>query len=237
MVTILLGPELLEEFKKGKREFTDIKMDYPELSNQNLRGIIIRNSSFRFPMFRFSDLTGCKFVNCDILFGGFRGANLTDAVFENCKIEYSFFGDATLRNTKMLKCEISWTGFLDTNIRELDMSSSTQFKVFSDPSQITQQDVDTAISNIGPIVEKLDFSIRQRVQSQMRYGVERVKKQISSPTPAQYGKTEGDYKKPANVYQQFSHLIEGIVQVYGTKNTYQTKRKKPDPYGQNGKKM
>src|SRR3989338_2693899 len=202
----MLGWELLEEYKKGKRIFSDMHMEFSDLTSANLEGVTIKDSKLNFVLLRMSNLKNCKFVNCEMFCCGFRDADFTNTAFENCKIDYGYFSGSVFDSTKIIKCKLSFCAMFSTT--QPDMSTSELFKVFTDASQVTQEDMDAAFNGLMPFVDTL--------------GIE-----PSKTSQIAYGEKDAKYAKPLSVYA----MMEQMISTYAAKNPYNTKT----PYEKSGK--
>src|SRR3989338_2256043 len=124
----MLGWELLEEFEKGKKTFSGIHMEFSDMTSVNLEGLTIKDSKLNFVLLRMSNL-------------------------KNCKIDYGYFQDAIFDGTKMTKCNLSFCGMFSASAGSIDMSTSTLFKVFTDVSQVSQDDMDAAYAGLLPFLQ------------------------------------------------------------------------------------
>ncbi len=228
----IFGPELLEEYKTGRKEFSNIQLQFADLSGNSFENLAIKDSKIHFTLFRFCKLNNCRFVNCEIFFGGFKGADLTGAVFENCKMDYCLFESAIFGDTKMFKCNLSWCGMFMTDTASLESSSSTLFKVFTDVSQFTQKDADAAFVGLMPFIQNLDFEIRHRMEELLTSVTKRIGAEPSAAAQKPvYGKVGESYAaNPLSGYQKLNDLVEGLIHAYAAKNPYKSKT----PYEKSG---
>ena len=228
----MFGQELLEEYKSGRREFSNIHLQFADLSGNSFENITIKDSKIYFTLFRFCKLKNCSFVNCEIFFGGFKGADLSGAIFVNCKMDYCLFESAIFADTKMVKCNLSWCGMFFADVASLDSSSSTLFKVFTDPSQITKEDADAAYSGFMPSIQDLGFEIRHRMEELMNSVAKRIGAEPSTASGKFiYGKADHGYAaSPLSGYQKLNNLVEGLISSYAAKNPYKSRL----PYEKSG---
>lgn len=214
----MLGWELLEEYKKGRRVFSDIHMEFSDLTSTNLEGVTIKDSKLNFVLLRMSNLKNCRFINCEMFCCGFRDADLTNAIFENCKIDYGYFQNAVFDGTEMKKCNLSFCWLASTN-GSTDMSTSTQFKVFTDASQVTQDDMDAAFRGLMPFLDSLDFEIKSQMQNLIKAATGKIGMEPTKSVQTSYGEKGSSYQKPLSVYS----LMEQMISSYAAKNPYKTK--------------
>lgn len=221
----MLGWELLEEYKKGKRIFSDMHMEFSDLTSANLEGVTVKDSKLNFVLLRMSNLKNCKFVNCEMFCCGFRDADFTNTIFENCKIYYGYFSGSAFDNTKIIKCKLSFCAMFSTT--QPDMSTSELFKVFTDASQVTQEDMDAAFNGLMPFVDTLGIEIKSQMQSLMKAVTDKVGIEPSKTSQIAYGEKDAKYAKPLSVYA----MMEQMISTYAAKNPYNTKT----PYEKSGK--
>ncbi|MCX6815474.1 MAG: hypothetical protein NT120_01300 [Candidatus Aenigmarchaeota archaeon] len=225
----IFSNELIEQYKEGKREFVNINLQYADIS-MPLKDLVIRDSRLFFVTFRDCDLSNAKFINCEIFYGTWYGGILENAVFDDCAIDYGLFDKTIFRNTKIVKSKITWSGMLGQPINELDMSTSTQFKIITDMSQITPEAVEEIRRQIGPIINSLDLSIKAKINEEIqkdaqKYGVELPS--IATEKPA-YGARRENADSNSSVYggnmQNFADMVIGAynaVHPYKVKRSYQ----------------
>ena len=215
----MFGWELLEEYKKGKRVFSDIHMEFSDLTSSNLEGVTIKDSKLNFVLLRMSNLKNCKFVNCEMFSCGFRDADLTNTIFDNCKIDYGYFQNAIFDGTKMKRCKLSFCGLFSTSVGSLDMSTSTLFKVFTDISQVSQEDMDAAYAGLLPSLQNLDFEIKTQMQDLVKSAIDKIGVEPTKSVQASYEQKGPKYAKPSSVYS----IMEQLISNYAAKNPYKTK--------------
>ncbi len=234
-LSVLLSKELLEQYKEGRRSFSDVIIQFADLRGVAIPDISIRNSKLLFVTFSNSNLRDAKFSNCDIFLGSFYGCDLTNAVFDNCTIELTLFENAVFDKTKIIKSKMSYCGMFNSNIRELDMSTSAQFKVFADSSQITETDVEDGMALLMPFFSNLGIEVKSKIKSLLETDAERWK--VSAPDFSAMPHNKGAYAagktssyRPA--MSAYGGLIENLLQetinAYGTdesKKSYSTRRK------------
>jgi uncharacterized protein YjbI with pentapeptide repeats len=137
-LTTIFSSDLLERYKSGERIFSNILMQFADFHGNNIQDIHFKNSRLVSLGFNDCNLKNARFTDCEIFFNGFHRSDLTGAIFENCRIDLTFFENVVFNRTKILKSTISYSAMFGTSISEVDVPSSTQFKLFTDPSQMTQ---------------------------------------------------------------------------------------------------
>lgn len=235
MPSSMFSKELLDKYKEGKRSFSNIIIQFADLQGANLQNIHIKDSKLLFVAFRNCNLSGARFSNCEMFFDSFYGSDLTDAVFDNCKIDFGLFENAIFNKTKIAKSRISYSAMYNANIQELDMTTSDQFRVLTDPSQITEDVVENGLAIILPFMDKLDTNLRSIIKKKIEAASENQKFSYSlKGNPASY-KKEGTYssaKAPsygnASGYgMQMGGLLHDVIEAYSSA------QKKRSSYSQN----
>ena len=219
MKKVLLSKEFLDMYKEGGRTFSDITLQYMDIADVNLTDLIIKNSKLFFATFRNCNFKNSKFINCEIIYGSFYGGNLEGVVFDNCTIDMTLFQDTIFRDTKISKSRLIWSAFLNTAIGEIDLSSSTKFKVFTDLSEITAKDIEDGMAHLGPLIDSLDISIRHKIKQELEKDFQSlgIKDLPNSSKNLEYQRTS------PLVYgmQTFSNMI---IDAYNTANPYRQKK-------------
>jgi uncharacterized protein YjbI with pentapeptide repeats len=233
----MLGWEILQEYKKGRRDFSNTQISIGEFAGADLSGIIFRNCKIEDSTFRTGKLAGADFTGSEIIFTGFTDADLTNAKFNKCLIKWSGFERTIFNNTEMRNSNIVWCSFLDTNIACIDFSNSTQYKNMTDLSQITDETLTEALNEFSMYLSTLDFERRLHMRV------------IASRTMKHYGLTEhllpkaedqakAGHGNPDHLYAKLiSDAIDQSISAYSQKHPYvqkppyQHKREKKDSYG------
>ena len=224
MSSLLLSRDLLDQYKEGKRTFENVIIQFADLQGSTLPDICIKDSKLFFVTFFNSNLSGAKFINCEIFFGSFYGCRLGNAIFDKCRIELTLFDQAIFNRTKITKSEISYSGLFNTNLKDLDMSSSTQFKVFTDPSQITDHDIESGLSILMPHLDKLDTQIKSKIKKMLEWDAQTYKFSVPSMvgSPTNYkkegtyaGNNTSSYIRNASAYSgQMGDILHEVISSY-----------------------
>lgn len=225
---IMLSSEFVEEYKKGRRIFDGINLQFARLWDHDFRGITVKNSRLFFISFFRGNLRDSKFINCEMYFPSFQSVDLTDAVFEKCKIELGGFDNALVKNTKITRSDVSWSTFFGVDMGNIDFLSSALFKTFSSISQVTQEDADEVMRLMGPVINSLDISIRAEIiQILKNLGKEhgfRIEESVESNKT--YSNPENNYQTRQSSYGSNSqNLMDLIIDAYNNPNAYKTGKK------------
>jgi uncharacterized protein YjbI with pentapeptide repeats len=226
---LMFSKELVDAVKAGQKEFDDINVEYADISGVDFSNIVIKNSRLWFVNFRNCDMRNARFINCEIFWGGFYSTNNENGYFEKCKIDFTWMERAVFRNTKMRNSSLSWTAILECALGELDMSSTTTFKLFTDISQLGPNDLDEAMRLLGPIMDKMDLSIKNIVMAGFKSDVARYG--IDMPTPVEtrsaYGVQSSGQAADQGYGFSMADLSTAIINAYNANNPYKAKRDDP----------
>jgi hypothetical protein len=214
----LTQKEFIDKYNAGQREFSDVLMQFFDVSNAKLSDIEIRNSKIMFCNFHDCTLSNVKLENCNIFFFSFYTGTASNVLFEKCDVEQMLFDSFSFNNTKLVKCNIRWSGIFNSNSNSVDISSSTTHKFFTDISQLTSSDMDEAVRIIMHDIERLDLSTRLKVKEMIRQDIDRYK----LPEPGQHRK---EYEnRPADDSPLTYSEIRGVLQAaYGKPQNYKEK--------------
>lgn len=218
----IMGFEVLEEYKKGRRDFSNVHIAIGEFAGADMSGIILRNCKIEDATFRGGKLVNADFSGSEIIFTGFTDANLTRAKFNNCYIKWAVFDRAIFDETEMKNADIVWSLFLNTNISCVDFSNSRQYKNVTDLSQMTEAGLQEAIREFGTYLNAVDFEGRLHMRV------------IANKVMKDYGRKENTFPKieaeknqnqsNANVYSKMlGDIIEETIKAYKQKHPYKQK--------------
>ncbi len=227
----LLSREFLEQYKQGKRFFSSIIINFADFHDQMINDIVIKDSKLSFVTFFNCKIRGAKFVNCEIFYGSWNGGYIEDTIFDRCKIDYTIFHNGTLKNVKIASSNISWSLFFSRPTSELDYYSSFRFRVFNDPSQVTDRDLEEALRQIMPLIDNLDLSIRMKIKEELGAGTKKYGREIKNMVSGNaYEKTSSGYNPRSGygIQNPFNEMLSSYMaqtNAYKTKKPYETKGK------------
>lgn len=124
--------ELLQAYAAGERDFTQIILEYA-----NLSGVELRNLDLGGAQFSYVNLSSIQLRQCDLR-AEFIYCNFTNAVIENCDLGWARFFDCDLRGATSRLCTLSSTKFTRVNLQNSKLSGSGE-----DPPEywdVTRQD-------------------------------------------------------------------------------------------------
>ena len=224
MKKVLFSNDFLDQLKGGKKLFSDIVLQYVDIADANFNEITFKNSKLFFATFRNCSFKNAKFVNCEIIYGNFYGGDLENTIFDNCVIDLTLFDKILCKNMKVTKSKLIWSAIFGSAASEIDTSSSSLLKFFTDISQVTEKDLEEAMNRMGPLVESLDISIKHKIKQEMEQDAQSLGVNMPKGTETHgYSAGTKNYSHPDLVYgmQNFSNMI---IDAYNTANPYKGKK-------------
>ncbi|MBI4170244.1 MAG: pentapeptide repeat-containing protein [Candidatus Aenigmarchaeota archaeon] len=220
----MLSSEFLECLAQGQREFSDIRLQYADLSGRHFVGLTFRNCKFYFVILRHCNFKDVVFEGCEFFFTSFGDSKFESAEFRRCQLDYSGFGDAIVENSRMVDTRLSWHNFIDAKIGGLELMNCTEFMVLRNISELTPKIIESGLRSLQPIISQLDFDMQEKVKAIMnafaqQHGLELP--DISNKTQRNaYGELQGSHAKG---YQLLDAFVDTAIRIYGEKNLYQSK--------------
>ncbi|MBI2579396.1 MAG: hypothetical protein HYW27_00665, partial [Candidatus Aenigmarchaeota archaeon] len=150
-------------------------------------------------------------------------------VFEKCEIDMTLFNNFRFSGTRFAGCTLRWDGILNSNAAAIDMTSSTCVKVFTDASQVTQSDIEEAVSLVMQDVGRLDIGMRKKIREIMEKDLDRYGLHEPENKAQAYEGNRASYSEQPFTYGEARHAVEaffyGAPQTYKTKKPYETESK------------
>ncbi len=226
----LTEQQILEQYKKGKRDFSNIICNGAVLRYKNFRGIIFRNAILEGMSFEETDFTGADFSNAKITWCGIRFTKLKNAKFRNTVIYVSSFEGTEFENTDFTGADISNSNFMDTEKFKADFTRATLHEVFWTLEDFSLMKIEELISKLKAagiplyrilyIVERLrekkhrilgnisDIIETRPVYGRKFFNTYRRPNQVSGIDQSTYGGSpeEGTYVSSASEHQYGSSI-------------------------------
>lgn len=224
----MYSQQLLDQFRSGRKEFTNIHLHFCTLDNVDLSGLVVKDSKIEYTAFWHSNLKDAKFINCEMFFVSFYTAILEDTVFDKCKIEMTRFDSAILKNTRILNSSISYCLAISANLGELNLQGTSQFKFITDPNGITDEEIAGVLRIIGNRSKELPIEIKSEIQKRISgslkdFGRDPAPNRLSQDNKT-YPADSKSYNKASNAYEAMGNFADGIIK-YGSSEVYKAKKK------------
>jgi uncharacterized protein YjbI with pentapeptide repeats len=223
MQEIITQKQFLEMCKQGKKEFSDILLQFIDISNVSFKDTTIKNSKLLFCTFRNCNFSNMIMENCKIYCGSYYNCKIK-SVFLKCKIELTLFESVQFDKTEMKKCSIRLCAIFNSNANSVDYSTSEYTRLLTDPSQITRQDLDDTINETMSEVNRLDLGTRMKLKEILRQDMERYNLKGSENLSSSYS-AKSDQDGNSNFsYGEIRQLIESTFGSYAEKKPYEMKK-------------
>lgn len=218
--------ELLEQFRSGKKEFSNIILQFADLNDTDLTGLVIKNSKINYASFRLSNMKNVKFIDCEMFFVSFYSAEMENTLFEKCKMDMTRFDDAHFKNTRIMNSSLSYCLIVGVNMGELNLTSTAKFKVITDMSAVVEDDIAGALKIIGARIEELPIEIRYQINKRIAGTLQDFSKDTKLDTSAgnrAYGSNNSQYNRVFNAYQAINALGDELIK-YGKSEIYKNRK-------------
>ncbi len=140
--------EVIQEYKKGRRDFSSIDCRDADFGNINFPGAVFSGSDLSFASFRNSDLTDCNFSGCVLDWSTFVWAKLIRTNFTNAKLRWCCLNDATFEKTILRKADISWSVVLNTKFFDSDLEGADFTTAIFHESQFDPEKAQTMLNQL-----------------------------------------------------------------------------------------
>ena len=163
--------QFLDLYKGGQRLFSNCLMQFFDIADANFQDTIFRNCKFMFPVFRNCCFKTCTFEQCTVYSGSFYTGRADDMIFDRCDIELTLFDNYQFFKSAIKKSNLRWFGMISSP--GLDISSSSQFKVITDPSNLSAAEIEELTRMVMGTVERLDVGLRLKLKEIIRQDLNR----------------------------------------------------------------
>ena len=220
----MLSSEFFEKLRAGQKEFENIELSYINFDGKNLKNFKIKNSKLVFSSMRHCSIENVIFENCEFFFFGFGHSTLKNTKFIGCQMDYGGFIEAIFNNTLMSNTKLSWSTFINAKLGGLEMKNCSEFKVFNNTSEITPSDMQQAMTDLKPLITKLDFDMQHHINQQIESVANRMKVEMPQSTGLHSYGIKGTSQSYAKF---FDATINSAIEAYGEKQSY---KKTKGPY-------
>lgn len=212
--------EFLDKYSSGERVFSNIIMQFADISGVRFDGLKIKDSKLMFCTFWDCSFKGTCFEDCEIYFGSFYTGEISDTVFDGCKIELTLFDNIRFDRAKMRDCHIRLSGILNSNDSSVDASTSAG-RLITDISQVTQQDIENSVSETLQMIERLDVGVRMKIKEMIRKDMDRYN--LEHPDEKKDKRYDtGGTGGAMLTYGEVKTLTESSFGAYAQKKPYET---------------
>lgn len=156
--------EIIEEYKKGRRDFSNIICKDADFTGIDLSGADFSNSDMSFSTFKTANLTDCNFSSCILDWSTFIWAKLIRTNFTKAKIRWSVLNDATFEKTVLRNADLSWSLLFNVNFHDSDIAGADFATAAFHISQITSGGMEKARTELERLRSKLPYDLWLAIQ-------------------------------------------------------------------------
>jgi len=224
--------EVVESYRKGRRDFSNVSCVNGSFEGLDLRGIIFKKSNLAFCSFRNANLEGSDLSEADLEWTNFTRANLAGAKLNKCRAVWSVFNEAVFDKTEMHGADLSWSLFFNANLLGgADLTNATIATIATRPEEITEEGLKKLKENIGNFHGQLDYELWLRLKFATGNTAQAAVKirNMAGSLELRYGKSHSGYE--ANKEGVYTAKGEWTNQQnYGPVSPYVARRKPSDRY-------
>ncbi len=227
--------EFVERYKRGERDFSGMLLQFFDISHMKFSDLVFKKCELMFCTFRNCDWTNVKFEDCKIYWTSFYNGIASNMLLDKCNIELTLFQTFQFSRTKMSNCRLRWIGILFSNAAAVDLSTSTQSKVFTDVGQLTPKEIEEGLRETLDAINRLDVGIRMKFKESIRQDMERYG--IALPTDEKKSGGYGSREERVEItYGEVKHMLESTFNAYSHQKAYEMKNPYEKQDGQTNRK-
>lgn len=222
----MYASEILEQFRAGKKEFDNIRLEFCDFTDLDFSGLVIKNSILNYTSFRHCNMKNSKFLNCKIFFFSLYGADVENLAIEKCEIDTARMDNMKTKNTRILHSKLSVVAMFGTHVSEIAFMDTEEYKVYKNISELTESEAEFVISHVGNNFGELPLEIKMRLMDIMKNALGEVGgnpelvKTSGVKHDSSYGKA-GNSSAASGFYSVFSAISDEIMK-YGASEAYKT---------------
>lgn len=227
---VMPSHEIMERYRKGERDFSDIMCSGAEFGGATLVDAIFRNADLSFSSFDTADLTDADFSSAFLDWSSFRKSILRRTKFDGASIKWCALNEAIVDKTSFRKADLSWSIMFSTNRNAADWTGANFVLCAFDPSEITSK----GIAQHPDQLERLKGRIPYELWLRIKFSLSTVTMQFERQSGMDVGRTayeramaRAGYGIAVQAPATSTHVYSPEINVsYQSSGTYQTERKK-----------
>lgn len=209
--------KILEKYKKGERNFSNIVCKGANLLGVDLSGCNFSNSDLSFTDFSRSTFINCDFTETNLEWTDFTFSNLTNSKFYKANISYSVFNDAIVDKADFTEANLEWSLAFNCRLHAADLKGAKFSTIAYSISDINE----SGMTHVEEMLKRLKGSIPFSVWLAIRHSIDKTKgttKAVQEVTKAvsTYGiKRESGAFKPSGEYAPSEKGLYSEKPAYG----------------------
>ncbi len=221
--------EILERYRNGERNFSEITCTNTDFNNLNLSGSDFSRSNLSFSSFDGANLSNCDFSECNLEWSSFRRTNFTNANFEKANLTYCDLSNAIFEKANLRNADLSWSIAFNTNIHAADIKGASTATVAFDTSQLTKE----GLEHVQMVLARSKSQLPYELHLLLRFAVSAIHEK------AQYLNVQPETKSAYATFNVGSGYKSGsigteagvsysVTNPYATSAPYKADKKKRD---------
>jgi hypothetical protein len=163
--------EIVERYKKGERDLSNIIARSQNFINLDLRGANFSHSDLSHSSFNGCDLQGADFSDSNLSWTDFTLADMKNANFSNSDISYAVLNDATVDGADFRNADFRWSLAFNVNLESADIRGAHTVGLAKSMSDITPD----SLKHVEQVLSKTKIAIPLQVFLQISHNVGKVK--------------------------------------------------------------
>jgi len=172
---IMTASQIIEMYKKGERNFSNVRCTNDSFGGADLKNAVFRNSDLSFSSFREASLQGADFSGSNLEWSSLEKANLTGAKFIRAKVIWSVLNDAIVDKTDFTGTDFSWSILINVNLHAASLAGTEFSTAILKPEDLTKDGIEKANMKLGMLKNRLPLEL----WFQLRFSVSRVEETFS----------------------------------------------------------
>lgn len=210
----LSAEQILEQYKRGRRDFSNVNAHGAEIIEKKLPGIIFRKANLNTGSLRGCDLTGADFTAAKMKWMDLDNCNFTNAILSKADLSFSKFRNSIFRDTRVDNANFTYTLMFGVNRGGANFGNAIMNKIAwkTDTTYLGGIEIEEAAKKTGM---RLDIFIGiKQVINDLRINLQNFGYKISKYYKPSYNiekpyvKQESAYGKKETIYSAKSEYIK-----------------------------
>lgn len=222
----LSADEIIERYKKGERDFSNIESKSSNFAGHRLKGIIFKGSDLEGASFSGSTLDGANFSNSNLQWANFDHASLRNTDFSGADLRWMKATAPVFEKTLFIGANLDEAYIFEANMNEANLTNSIRNRLATKFSEVNDTDFMTSEEELRrrglsfELVLKINSGIRRMKQRWEKFiGIEKAEEK-----PISYDKKVGYQKEAKEDYK--TQTYGETDDIYDNKTEYRKKERK-----------
>ena len=160
----LTSHEIIQKYKAGERDFSNIICNNGDFNSFILACIVFRESDLSYSSFDGTDLTDADFSDALLDWSSFRRATLRRTNFTGAKMHWCALNGAIVDKTIFRKADLSWSIMFNTDRNNADWTDANFLTCAFDVSEIGKISSGMGPSQLAMLKDRIPYDIWLRIK-------------------------------------------------------------------------